>query len=94
MDTGDLVRAYYPSAGLADAVVDVLAGAGIDVAHLTVQDLSAVDQLHAGGAAATALVLERIISLLGRLSSMSDAASAALPGWQPTRIRHRSRASI
>lgn len=60
VDTGDLVRAYYPSAGLADAVVDVLAGAGIDVAHLTVQDLSAVDQLHAGGAAATALVLERI----------------------------------
>jgi SAM-dependent methyltransferase len=60
VDIRDLVRAYYPSAGLADAVVDVLAGAGIDVAHLTVQDLSAVDQLHAGGAAATALVLERI----------------------------------
>jgi len=60
VDVRDLVRAYYPTAGIADAVVDALAGAGIDVAHLTVQDLSAVDQLHAGGAAATALVLERI----------------------------------
>ncbi|MDQ1641280.1 MAG: arsenite methyltransferase [Actinomycetota bacterium] len=60
VDIRDLVRAYYPSAGVADAVVDVLARSGIDIDHLTVHDLAAVDQLHAGGAAATALVLERI----------------------------------
>lgn len=60
MDVRDSVRAYYPSGRIADAVVDVLAGAGIDIHHLTVADLSAVDQLHAGGAPATALVLERI----------------------------------
>lgn len=60
MDVPALVRAYYPSAGLADAILKALAGAGVDVRHLTLGDLSAVDQLHAGGAAATALVLERI----------------------------------
>lgn len=60
MDVRDLVRAYYPSGGLADAVLQVLAGAGIDIDHLTLRDLSAVDQLHAGGAAATALVLKRM----------------------------------
>jgi MPBQ/MSBQ methyltransferase len=60
VDVRDLVRAYYPSGALADAVIEVLAGAGIDVDHLEVRDLSAVDQLHAGGAAATALVLDRI----------------------------------
>lgn len=65
MDVRDLVRAYYPSGRLADAVVDVLAGAGIDIDHLTAADLSAVDQLHAGGAAATALVLARINLAVG-----------------------------
>lgn len=60
MDVRDLVRAYYPSRGLADAILDLLAGAGNDIDHLTVHDLAAVDQLHAGGAAATALVLERM----------------------------------
>jgi len=60
VDVRDLVRAYYPSGDLADAVIDLLAGTGVDVDHLTARDLSVVDQLHAGGAAATALVLERL----------------------------------
>lgn len=65
MDVRDLVRAYYPSGRLEDAVVDVLAGAGIDVDDLTAADLSVVDQLHAGGAPATALVLERMNLAVG-----------------------------
>src|SRR5215208_4829340 len=56
----DLVRAYYPSGDLGQAILDLLARAAIDTDNLTVRDLSAVDQLHAGGAAATALVLERL----------------------------------
>src|SRR5690349_1449057 len=60
MDVRNLVRSYYPSGGLADGVLEVLAGAGIDTDHLAAHDLSCVDQVHAGGAAATALVLKRI----------------------------------
>jgi MPBQ/MSBQ methyltransferase len=60
VDVRDLVRAYYPSGDLASAVIEVLAGAGVDVDHLTTRDLSVIDQLHAGGAAATALLLERM----------------------------------
>jgi SAM-dependent methyltransferase len=60
MDVRDLVREHYGTAGLADAVLAALSGAGVDVTALTAADLSVVDQLHAGGAAATKHVLDRL----------------------------------
>ena len=60
MDVRDLVRAHYGDGGLDDAIVDVLAEAGVDTDHITVKDLASLDQLHAGGAAATALLLEKM----------------------------------
>ncbi|MDP9183065.1 MAG: methyltransferase domain-containing protein [Actinomycetota bacterium] len=60
MDVRDLVRGHYGSAGLSEAVLRALSSAGIAVEQLGAADLVPVDQLHAGGAAATEHVLERL----------------------------------
>lgn len=49
MDLQDLVRGYYGSGGLTEAVLGALSSAGIDVDHFTPADLFLVDHLHAGG---------------------------------------------
>ena len=60
MDVRDLVRGHYGSAGLSDSVLSALSSAGVDIARLDPADLYPVDQLHAGGAAATQHVLDRL----------------------------------
>ncbi|HET7385694.1 MAG TPA: methyltransferase domain-containing protein [Nocardioidaceae bacterium] len=56
----DLVTRHYGSTGLAATIRRALAEHGVDVEHLTVGDLSPVDQLHAGFAGATQHVLDRL----------------------------------
>ena len=60
VDVRDLVRDHYGSVSLGDAVVAALRDAGTDVEHLGPRDLYPVDQLHAGGAPATAYLVERL----------------------------------
>ena len=60
MDLRDLVRGYYGTGGLTEAVLTALSSAGVKVDHLEPTDLFPVDQLHAGGAAATQHVLDRL----------------------------------
>jgi cyclopropane fatty-acyl-phospholipid synthase-like methyltransferase len=55
-----LVTSHYGGRDLAAAILSALAEAGGDVDHLGPADLFPVDQLHAGGAAATHHVLERM----------------------------------
>ena len=56
----DLVRGHYRRQGLADAVLDALEQSGVDTASLTASDLAPIDQLHAGGAPATAYLLGQL----------------------------------
>ena len=60
MDVRDLVRQHYGTRSVADAVLETLADAGVAVDRLRVEDLAAVDQLHAGGSAATTHLLARL----------------------------------
>lgn len=60
MDTDDVVRRHYGSKGLEEVVFAALAAAGLDLDALTPEDLAGLDQLHAGGAAATRYVLEQL----------------------------------
>jgi SAM-dependent methyltransferase len=60
MDVRDLVRGHYGSGNVADVIVSALAEAGVDTDHLGPADLFPVDQLHAGGAAATKHALDRL----------------------------------
>jgi SAM-dependent methyltransferase len=60
MDVRELVTGHYGDADLAGRIVEALREAGTDVGTLRVEDLSPVDQLHAGGAPATEYVLERL----------------------------------
>lgn len=60
MDVRDLVRGHYTSEDLVGGILGALADAGVDVDHLSVADLAAVDQLHAGGAPATDHLLQRL----------------------------------
>ncbi|HEY5981162.1 MAG TPA: class I SAM-dependent methyltransferase [Microlunatus sp.] len=53
MDVADLVRQHYGGEDLQAGILAGLAAAGVDLDHLTVDDLSAVDQLHAGFSDAT-----------------------------------------
>lgn len=53
MDIAELVRRHYSGDDLAGAILAALGAAGLDVEHLTVDDLGAVDQLHAGFSEAT-----------------------------------------
>jgi MPBQ/MSBQ methyltransferase len=60
MDVRELVAQHYGLGDLSSAILRALADAGTDVDHLGPADLFPVDQLHAGGAAATQHVLERL----------------------------------
>ncbi|MCW2819221.1 MAG: hypothetical protein JWR42_2008 [Marmoricola sp.] len=60
MDVQELVTRHYGHEGVTAGVLAALAGAGIDVDALRVQDLAPVDQLHAGGAPATAHLLDQL----------------------------------
>jgi SAM-dependent methyltransferase len=60
VDIRELVTGHYGDTGLADRILETLREAGTDVESLRVGDLAPVDQLHAGGAAATEYVLERL----------------------------------
>ena len=60
MDVRELVRAHYGAGDLSEAILRALAGAGVDIEHLAAEDLFPVDQLHAGGMAATRHALERL----------------------------------
>lgn len=60
MDVRELVRHHYGAGDLGSAVIDALRQAGTDVEHLAPRDLFPIDQLHAGGAPATAHLVERL----------------------------------
>lgn len=60
MDVRELVTGHYGNAGLADRILTALGDHGVDLEVLTATDLAPLDQLHAGGAEATAYVLKRI----------------------------------
>ena len=60
MDVRELVTSHYSGDDLSGAILTALAGAGVDVEHLGPSDLFPVDQLHAGFAAATKYVLDRL----------------------------------
>ena len=60
MDVRELVAGHYGSEDLSGAILRALAEAGTDADALGPADLFPVDQLHAGGAPATAHLLERL----------------------------------
>jgi SAM-dependent methyltransferase len=57
-DTANPVEAHYTSGGLGAAILAALNGMGKDVAHLTPDDLAAVDEFHGGQRAATVRLAE------------------------------------
>lgn len=57
-DVADLVRGHYGGAGLEETILAALREAGLDPEALTVEQLAHVDQLHLGGAPATAHLLQ------------------------------------
>ncbi|SDT32253.1 Methyltransferase domain-containing protein [Friedmanniella luteola] len=59
-DVQQMVRSHYSREGLAEVVLDAVAASGADPERLTPQALGSVDQLHLGGAAATAHLLGRL----------------------------------
>ena len=56
----DLVRGHYRREGLADGVLHALEQSGVDITALTASDVAPIDQLHAGGAPATAYLLGQL----------------------------------
>jgi SAM-dependent methyltransferase len=60
MDVPDLVTRHYGIGGLAETVLSALQAHGVDTENLTAEDLAPVDELHAGGSAATQEVLRRL----------------------------------
>jgi SAM-dependent methyltransferase len=60
MDAEDLVRAHYSGNDLEAVVLDALRAAGIDVDALRIEDLAALDQLHAGFGPATEHLLDSL----------------------------------
>jgi MPBQ/MSBQ methyltransferase len=91
VDVRDLVTGHYGAEDLAAGILRALGGAGVDVVHLAVADLFPVDQLHAGGAPASAHVLDRLgvgpgVRLLdvgcgiGGASRIAAAAGAVVTG--------------
>ena len=82
MDVRELVTTHYGAGDLSGAILDALTSAGVDTEDLEPGDLFAVDQLHAGGVAATKYALEHLASVRAYACSTSAAASAAPPGWR------------
>ncbi len=60
VDVRELVEDHYSPGQLTDAILATLSEAGLDVDALAAEDLFAVDQLHAGGAAATRHLLDQL----------------------------------
>ena len=60
MDVRELVTTHYGAGDLSQAILQALAKAGVDTENLEAGDLFPVDQLHAGGMAATRYALERL----------------------------------
>ena len=60
MDIGDVVRRHYSGQDVAGGILAALAATGRDAASVTVRDLAAVDQLHAGGPDATRYLFEQL----------------------------------
>jgi SAM-dependent methyltransferase len=60
MDVQDLVRQHYGDRDLGDRILNGLREVGIDTDKLTIEDLAALDQLHAGFLPATRYLLERL----------------------------------
>jgi len=58
MDAEKTVREHYSGDDLEERVLGALRDADVDVDHLTAEDLSGLDQLHAGGVASTEHLLE------------------------------------
>lgn len=85
MDVQQTVRSHYSREGLAAVVLEAVAASGADLEHLRPADLGSVDQLHLGGAAATAHLLDRLelgpgtplLDVGGGLGGPARAAAAA-----------------
>jgi SAM-dependent methyltransferase len=60
VDVADIVKGHYGGRDLEGAILAALTGAGVDIDALTVADLSAVDELHAGGLSATEHLLDQL----------------------------------
>jgi SAM-dependent methyltransferase len=60
VDVADLVARHYGTDDQSATILSALAARGTDVRRLTVHDLAPVDELHAGGPAATLEVLRRL----------------------------------
>lgn len=60
MDAEDRVRDHYSGAGLAERVEGALVRAGLDASSFDAGDLAGLDQLHAGGVAATEHLLDAL----------------------------------
>src|SRR5687768_9711828 len=60
MDVRELVKTHYGAGNPSEAILEALAGAGVDMENLAADDLFPVDQLHAGGVAATRYAIERL----------------------------------
>lgn len=60
MDVAQIVKGHYGGRDLEGAIIGALAAAGVDIGALTVADLSAVDELHAGGLPATEHLLTQL----------------------------------
>ncbi len=58
MDVQDLVRQHYGDDDLGDRILEGLREVGVDTDRLTIEDLAALDQLHAGFLPATRYLLE------------------------------------
>ena len=60
MDVQDLVREHYGDGDLGDRILNGLREVGVDTDQLTIEDLAALDQLHAGFLPATRYLLEQL----------------------------------
>ena len=73
MSTENTVRGHYSGDDLEGRVLGALRDAGVDVDHLTVDDFSGIDQLHAGGVASTLHLID--VLDLGPSSRVLDVGS-------------------
>ena len=86
MDVQQTVRSHYSREDLAAVVLGAVAASGADLDHLRAEDLGSVDQLHLGGAAGTAHLLDRLAlgpgtSLLDVGGGLGGPARAAASRW-------------
>jgi SAM-dependent methyltransferase len=91
MNTENLVREHYSSDDLEERVLGALRDAGVDVDHLTVDDLGGLDQLHVGGRAAT----DHLLDALGVTAdtTLLDVGAGIGGGARVAAARHGCRAT-